>query len=265
MLLEGLRASRRLIRRVSPGSVLLLCLYLPLLAHAELPDQPLDVVIYGASGAAGTRLLNEALRRNHRVTAVTRDTSRIVGGRRNLQIVEGDIVDADSVARITAGADVVILSVRGSIDGSDNPASTVHRVAVEQLVEVLRAAPDSQTRLLIVGGAGSLEVRPGVTYAESIPRLLRLFIPRELRREIAGHRLALAYLATVDDVPWTYVSPPKSFKPGRRTGAYQLAGKRLAYDARGRSRISMEDYAIALLDEAERAEHIHEHISVLGK
>ena len=252
-------------RRVGPGIVLLLCLYVPLLATAQDDDKQLDIVIYGASGEAGTRLLNEALRRNHRVTAVTRDSRRIVGGRRNLEITEGDIVDASSVASITAGADVVILSVRGSVDGSEDPARTVHRIAVEQLVNVLRAVPGSQTRLLIVGGAGSLEVRPGVSYAQSIPRLFQLFMPRELKREIAGHQLALAYLATVDDVPWTYVSPPKSFKPGRRTGAYRLAGNRLPYDARGRSRISMEDYAIAILDEAERAEHIYEHISVVGK
>jgi len=221
-------------------------------------------VIYGASGDVGTRLLNESLRRNHRVTAVSRDVSRIVGGRRNLDVVEGNLADAASVRALTAGRDVVLVSVRGTIGGSKDPADTVHLLGIRQIVGALRDTGSTDTRLLIVGGAGNLEVRPGVTYAESIPRVFYWFVPGELKREIAGHRMALSYLATVCDVDWTYLSPPKRFRPGRRTGRYRLGGIELPVDPDGRSRISMEDFAVAMLDLAEAGGHRHRHLSVVA-
>jgi len=243
-------------------SALLLC---AVAAHAATADKaPLDILIYGASGEVGTRLLNESLRRNHRVTAVSRDVSRIVGGRRNLEVVAGNLLDDASVRELTAGRDVVLVSVRGTVGGSRDPADTVHLLGIRQVVEALRAAGNTRTRVLIVGGAGSLEVRPGVTYAESIPRIFYWFVPGELKREIAGHRMALAFLASVDDVHWTYVSPPKRFKPGRRTGRYRLGGTELPVDRDGRSHISMEDFAVAMLDLAEAGGHRHSHLSVVA-
>lgn len=198
------------------------------------------------------------------MTAVSRDVSRIVGGRRNLEVVEGNLLDAASVRELTAGRDVVLVSVRGTAGGSKDPADTVHLLGIRRIVEALRATGNTRTRVLIVGGAGSLEVRPGVTYAESIPRIFYWFVPGELKREIAGHRMALEFLATVDDVHWTYVSPPKRFKPGRRSGRYRLGGIELPVDGDGRSRISMEDFAVAMLDLAEAGGHRHEHLSVVA-
>ena len=254
-----LRADR--VVRAWRGLLVAACILLPAAYAAETP---LDILIYGASGEVGERLLNEALRRNHHVTAVSRDTSRIAAPRPHLEVVEGDVLDPDSVRELVAGRDLVLLSVRGAAGGSRDPGQTVHLLGIRALVTALRAEPAGKTRLLIVGGAGSLEVRPGVTYAESIPRLFYLFVPRGLRQEIEGHRLALEFLATVDDVHWTYVSAPKKLKPGPRTGNYILGGEAMPYDSAGRSAISMKDFAVAMLDVAENGGYAGSHLSVVG-
>jgi uncharacterized protein len=234
-----------------------------LTAAVQAADEPLDILIYGASGDVGERLLNEALRRNHQVTAVSRDTRRIAAPRPHLEVVEGDLLDPASVRELVAGRDVILLSVRGAAGGSRDPARTIHLLGIRALVAALREqAADAQ--LLIVGGAGSLEVRPGVTYAESVPRLFYLFVPRPLRQEIAGHRLALEFLACVDDVHWTYVSPPKKLNPGPRTGHYRLGGATMIYDSDGKSVISMKNFAVAMLDLAEAGNHVRAHLSVVG-
>lgn len=238
----------------------LLLLLSATLAYAERP--PLDIVVFGASGQAGSSIVNESIRRGHKVTAVTRDASRVVGGRINFSVVEGNLLEPESVADIVAGRDIVILSVRGSAPGSKDPAQTVHRLGVENVVDALRQAEPPVARLLIVGGAGSLEVRPGVTYADSIPWLFKLFLPPSLRREIEGHRLTLDYLDSVQDIDWTYVSPAKKFYQGQRTGEYQLGVGEILYDQRGRSAISMQDYAVALLDLAEQGGHVRQHLAV---
>lgn len=234
-----------------------------LAATAHGADEPLDILIYGASGDVGERLLNEALRRNHHVTAVSRDTRRITSPRPHLEVVEGDLLDPDSVRELTAGRDVILLSVRGAAGGSRDPAQSIHLLGIRALVAALREQA-GDTRLLIVGGAANLEVRPGVTYAESIPRLFYLFVPRELRQEIEAHRRALEFLADVDDVHWTWVSPPKKLRTGRRTGNYRLGGDAMIYDSDGKSTISMKDFAVAMLDLAEEDGASAGHLSVVG-
>lgn len=248
-------------RRIAVACATWLCFAAAALADGL--EQPLDILVYGASGDVGSRLVNEALRRNHPVTAVTRDASRVRGNRRNLTVVEGDLLDPGSVRQLIAGRDVVLLAVRGAAGGSRDPAQTVHALGVRRLVEAARTLPAPRPKLLIVGGAGSLEVRPGVTYADSVPRIFYFFVSRDLKQEIAGHRIALDYLATVDDVDWTYVSPPKKLEPSRRTGTYRLGDDSMPYDANGRSRISMPDLAVAMIDLAEQGGHSREHLSVV--
>lgn len=244
------------------------CVWLLCLASQALADgleSPLRILVYGASGDVGSRLVNEALRRNHPVTAVTRDASRISGNRRNLTVVEGDLLDATSVRDLIRGKDVVLLAVRGAVSGSRDPADTIHVLGIRQLADAIRAQPAARPRLLIVGGAGSLEVRPGTSYADSIPRIFYFFVSRDLKQEIAGHRIALAYLATIDDVDWTYLSPPKKLVYGVRTGEYRLGDERMPFDREGRSRISLQDFAVAMLDLAEQGGHVHEHVSAVAR
>jgi len=225
--------------------------------HTATPDG-LNILVYGATGRVGSRVVNEALDRGHTVTAVSRDPSRIKRQHDKLSTAKGDVLDQESVVGLVSDQDVIVVSVRGSVDKSKDPEKTVHRIAVEILVGVLRGIGDSAPRLIFVGGAGSLEIEPGVLYAESLPR----FMPGFIRQEIQGHLLTLEYLRSVDDVRWTYISPAKKFKPGKRTGVYRVGGDQMLFDKKGKSKISMEDYAAALIDEVENSGHVRERFSV---
>ena len=220
--------------------------------------EQLKLIVYGATGRVGSRVVDEALGRGHRVTAVSRDPARIETRHENLKPVKGDVLDAASVARLIGGHDVVVVAVRGAVDKSKEPEKTVHRMAVEVIVEVMREMGPSAPRLIFSGGAGSLEIEPGVLYADELP----FFLPGFVKQEIKGHLLVLEYLRGIDDVRWTYVSPPKKFKPGKRTGKYRLGGDKMLKDKKGKSRISMEDFAIALVDEAENGKYIGQRFSV---
>ena len=226
-------------------------------ARLETSDS-LKVIVYGASGRVGSRVVNEALNRGHKVTAVSRDPGRIGKRHDRLTAVKGDIVEPESVATLVAGHDVVVVSVRGNIDGSKDPEKTVQRIAAEILVGTLRDMGESAPRLIYVGGAGSLEVKPGVLYADGLP----FFMPGFIRQEIRGHVLTLDYLRTIEDVKWTYISPAKKFGPGKRTGNYRTGGDQMFFDEKGKSKISMEDFAVALIDEAENSNHVRERFSV---
>jgi uncharacterized protein len=218
----------------------------------------LKIMVYGATGRVGSRVVNEALQRDHNVTAVSRDPGQIKQQHAGLSTAKGDILDRESVAELISKQDVVVVSVRGSVGGSKAPEDTVHRMAADILVGVLRNMGDSAPRLIYVGGAGSLEVEPGVLYADNLPR----FMPRFIRQEIEGHLLTLEFLRTADDVKWTYISPARKFKPGKRTGVYRIGGDQMLLDKKGKSKISMEDFAVALIDEAENPAHIGKRFSV---
>ena len=137
--------------------------------------------------------------------------------------------------------------------------SAIQRIAVEKIVNVLRDMGDDAPRLIHVGGSGTLEVEPGVLYADKIPKM---FLPKSLELEIQGQVLALEYLRTVTDAKWSYATPAKNFTNGKRTGVFQIGGDALLEDARGKSRISRADFAVALIDEAESAAHVQQRFSV---
>lgn len=226
---------------------------------ADSGPNSLKILVYGATGKVGSQVVNEALNRGHRVTAVSRDPSRITQTHANLAVVQGNILDSESVLRLVDGQDVVIISVRGVIGKSKDPNDAVPRIGVEKVVDALRVIGNGAPRLIHVGGSGSLEVAPGVIYADTLPRA---FIPRKLEVEIDGQVLALEYLRTVSDVEWSFATPAKNFTNGKRTGVFRIGGDRLLEDSRGRSRISRADFAVALIDEAERAQHIRQRFSV---
>jgi hypothetical protein len=130
------------------------------------------------------------------------------------------------------------------------------------MIGQLQAMGDAAPKLIFVGGAGSLEVRPDVTYADSMPGVVRMVMPRSLKQEIDGQVLTLQYLQTIEDVDWAYVSPAKDFKPGERTGVFRIGGDQMLLDSDGNSAISMEDFAVALINEAERPQFSRERFSV---
>lgn len=225
-------------------------------AHA---GQELDIVIYGATGDVGSHVVVEALRRGHRVTAVSRDPAQVELRHPKLSVVKGDLLDKPGVAETVAGKDVVILSVRGVIGKSGAPESALQFIAAETLVDVLSRLGENAARLIHVGGSGSLEVEPGVLFAAKLPKIL---LPRKLEIEILGQILVLEFFGKVDDVDWTYVTPPKNFTNGPRTGVFRIGGDRALEDSRGRTRVSRADFAVALIDEAEQAKYPRQRISV---
>ena len=228
------------------------------LASAE-ESAGLRILVYGATGKVGTHVVDEALVRGHLVTAVSRDPSQIQQQHPNLSAVAGDLLDAGSIASLVADKDVIIISVRGIIGKDKKPENALQRIAVENVVNVLRTTGDDAPRLIHVGGSGTLEVEPGVLWADKIPNSL---LPKNLELEIQGQVLALEYLRTVTDVKWSYATPAKNFTNAERTGVFRIGGDALLEDERGKSRISRADFAVALIDEAERAEHVQQRFSV---
>lgn len=228
-------------------------------AAEEAGSDSLKILVYGATGKIGRHVVDEALNRGHLVTAVSRNPSRITQIHDNLSAVQGDILDPKSVASLLVDQDVVIISVRGIVGKSKDPNDAIQRIAVEQVVNVLRDIGDDSPYLIHVGGSGSLEVEPGVLYADKLPKV---FLPKSLEMEIAGQVLALEYLRTVTDIGWSYATPAKNFTNGKRTGTFRIGGNQLLKDSRGKSRISRKDFAVALIDEAENAEHVQQRFSV---
>ena len=186
------------------------------ISAADMGAGSLNILVYGASGKVGKHVVDEALNRGHQVTAVSRDPARISRAHDRLLIARGDVLDPDSVASLVAGQDVVIVSVRGIAGNSKDPADDVPRLAAANVVTALREPGDETGRLIHVGGAGSLELKPGILLADRLPKIFR---PKSLELEIAGQILTLDYLRTVTDVNWTYATPPRSFTNGRRTGS----------------------------------------------
>ena len=230
-----------------------------LAASVAVADEALDIVVYGATGEVGTHVVQEALDRGHRVTAVSRNPDKVTLQHDNLKVARGDLLDKASVSEIVTGKDVVILSVRGVIGDSGSPESALQFKSAEMLVDVLYRRGDDAPRLLHVGGSGSLVVKPGVMYAAKLPTIL---LPRNLEIEILGQILALEFYRKVDDVDWTYVTPPKNFTNGRRTGEFRIGGDEALRDRWGRTRLSRADFAVALIDEAEQANYPRQRISV---
>lgn len=230
---------------------------------SESDINSLDILVFGASGKVGRHVVPEALQRGHRVTAVSRNPESIKNpdknSTKNLNVVQGDILDMDSVSRLVSGKDVVVISVRGVVGEGKAPSDTVVLQGLENVVNTLRVLSPDAPRLLHVGGSGSLEVKPGVLFADRIPKLA---IPKSLELEIAAQVETLNYLRLIDDIDWTYVTPPKNFTNGKRTGEYRIGGDQVFEDRYGRSRVSRADFAVALIDEAESMAHPRQRISI---
>ncbi|HEX4788940.1 MAG TPA: NAD(P)H-binding protein [Actinospica sp.] len=206
-----------------------------------------QLVLFGASGMIGGRVLAEALERGHQVTAVVRDPSKVKGGDPNLTVVAGDVTDPASVTRVAQGADAVIAAVSRRGPGLDQKAA--YRAVGDGLVQGLRALGADAPPLVLVGGAGSLEVAPGQRLVDQPG------FPDTYKSEALAHADLLDWLRGVEDVKWAYASPAAEIAPGERTGNFRLSGDALLSDADGRSFISAEDFAVALVDEAESGTH----------
>ena len=198
----------------------------------------MNVILYGATGNSGSRILQELISRGHKVTAIARNTSKLPS---TVTAKQDDLSSVDTIASTIKGTDAVISAYGPPHDDTDALLGVTER----QIAAVKKAG---NIRLIVVGGAGSLEVAPGVTILAS-GHLPAAWVPIA-----TSHEKALKMLQA-SDINWTYFSPAAFFEPGQRTGKFRLGTNQLITDSKGDSRISLEDYAIALVDELEKPAH----------
>lgn len=207
----------------------------------------MKVVLLAATGQAGRTILSELLSRGHDVTAVARTPDKLPD---SINRLRDDLGNSDRIAQIITGADVVVSAFGPP---KDNPSFFTDESYTDQLAGVaerlITAVQKTKVpRLVVVGGAGSLEYSPGVTVLESG------HWPENLVPIAKSHMKAFALLKA-SDINWTYFSPPMLVQPGVRTGKFRLGNDSVIFDASGKSWISFEDYAIALVDELEKPAH----------
>ena len=201
----------------------------------------MKIAVVGASGNAGSRITAELARRGHSVTAIARNPEKIAA-QANVTAKKGDVLDQAGLAQLLAGHDAAI--------------SSVHFLDSDP-VRLIGAISDSKVgRYLVVGGAGSLEVAPGVRLVTTPG------FPAQYKAEAEKGALFLDLLGKEKELNWTFLSPSALFTAGERTGKFRLGADRLLTAADGKSWISFEDFAVALADEIERPAHIRRRFTV---
>jgi putative NADH-flavin reductase len=198
------------------------------------------VALIGASGQAGARILSELVRRGHQVTAIARHPEKIAAGP-GATAQKGDVFDKAGLVALLHGHDAVVSSVHFT---ASDP---------ELLIEAVRAS--GVKRYFVVGGAGSLEVAPGLKLIDT-PQF-----PAAHKAEAGKGGEFLELLRNERDLEWTFLSPSAMFVAGERTGVFRLGRDRLLTGDKG-SRISFEDYAIAAVDELEKPAHLRQRFTV---
>jgi len=201
----------------------------------------MKIAVIGASGNAGSRITAELARRGHAVTAIARNPDKIAR-LANVTATKGDVLDQAGLARLLAGHDAAI--------------SSVHFMASDP-VRLIAAARDSKVgRYLVVGGAGSLEVAPGVRLVTTPG------FPVAYKAEAEKGAAFLDLLRAETELNWTFLSPSALFTAGERTGKFRLGTDQLLTAEDGKSWISFADFAVALADEIERPAHIRQRFTV---
>jgi len=214
----------------------------------------MKIVIFGVTGNIGQRTAKEALRRGHEVIGVVRDPEAVKSPDPRVPLQRADATDARSIAAVAKEADAIIcaISPRPNARGLAAPSLVA---AARALLAGLREA--GTKRLIVVGGAGSLEVAPGQQLVDQPS------FPEAYRGEALAARDALAvYRAEGTGLDWTFVSPAIEIGAGERTGQYRTTDDTVLTDAQGKSYITFEDYAVALIDELERPQHVGKRFGV---
>lgn len=209
----------------------------------------MKIAILGATGWIGSTVMNEALSRGHEVVAISREATKI--DQPGVEVRSLDLLAKGGLVQALKGADVVIAAVGGRAKGN-------HSMVAETAKRLLEELPQAEIqRLIWVGGAGSLEVAPGVKLV-SVPDF-----PAEYKDEALAQGDALdVFRNSGSNLDWVFASPAAEIFPGERSGQYRLGGDQLLTDEQGNSKISVEDYALALIDEAEKATYKQQRIAV---
>lgn len=212
----------------------------------------MKMALLGASGRVGQRITMEALVRGHVVKALVRNPESFPIAHPRLMVARVDIFDPANVAEAITDSDVVVNATGAG--GSDPHTFFVN--STKAVIEGVKRAGGSQ-RLIVVGGAGSLEVAPGVQLVDT-PTFSATARPTSLAQRETLDILRASAIA------WTFFSPSKHFAPGRRAGKYRLGTDQLLTNDEGESFISMEDYAFALLDEIEQPRFIRQRFTAVS-
>ncbi|PAW28227.1 hypothetical protein BKC07_14715 [Peribacillus simplex] len=211
----------------------------------------MKIGIIGASGKAGSLILKEALTRGHEVTAIVREEARVqIQG---ASVLEKDIFDlkAEDIKEFD-----VVVNAFGAAPGKEH----LHVDAGKILIEAMKGAP--QTKLIVVGGAGSLFVDE----AKTIRVLDTPEFPKEYFATAFNQSKNLGDLQNATDIQWTFISPSAFFDPqGNRTGRYKLGKDNLLVNSKGESYVSYADFALAVLDEIENPQHINQRFTVVAE
>ncbi len=193
----------------------------------------MKIALIGATGKIGSKVLHELETRGHIVTAISRHAE---GAAEAQARIPCDGNDSAKLAQCLKGHDAVVASVPFAPGLSEHIMAAVKQAGVK--------------RFVVVGGAGSLEIAPGKTLKET------LNLPEAIMKFLDEAAATLGRLRAEPSLDWTFFSPAAEIGPGERTGHFRLGGDQLVKDADGKSRISYDDYAIALVDELERPQHV---------
>jgi len=203
----------------------------------------MKIALIGASGFVGSALLKEAAARGHSITAIVRNPGKIAETK-GVSVVKADVTDAATLAVLLKGHDIVISAFNG---GWGDPDIYAKHIAGSKAIA--SAAKAAGVRLIEIGGAGSLHAPDGSQLVDS-PEF-----PAAYKDGARAARDALRALQQGDWKDWAFVSPAITLAPGQRTGQYRLGTDNPVFDAKGESHISVEDFAVAVLDEAETPKH----------
>ena len=210
----------------------------------------MKIALIGATGFIGSKLLDEALARQHQVAALVGHPEKLAA-RANLTVIGTDVLDQARLAEQLQGHDAVISAFSG------HAQSNTYDYYVQGIQSIIGATRQAGVaRLLVVGGAGSLEVAPGLQVLDPPD------FPAQWKATAEGARHALQLLKQETELNWTMLSPSAMIMPGERSGKFRLGHDQLLVDDQGQSRISVEDYAVAMLDELERPAHSRQRFTV---
>ena len=210
----------------------------------------MDIALIGAGGFIGSALRQELLARGHKVTALVTRPEKIAAAA-NLSALAADVNDTAALAQRLSGHHAVMTAFSGHAQAD---VEGYYVKGIRSVVEATRRS--GVKRLLVVGGAGSLEVAPGLQLVDTPT------FPAAYKGSAEGARQALALLREERDLDWTMLSPSALIAPGERTGKFRLGGDQLLADAKGESRISVQDYAAAFVDELEKPAHSRRRFTV---
>lgn len=213
----------------------------------------MNIALIGATGFVGSAILAELLQRGHRVTALARHPDK-VPAQAGLTVVQADVQQASQVAQAVKGHDAVVSAFNA---GWGNPNLYDDFLAGSRAITAGVKAGDVE-RLLVVGGAGSLYVAPGVQLVDTPA------FPAEWKVGATAARDALKLLQAEQDLAWTFVSPPAMLHPGERTGQFRLGGDELLMNAQGNApaEITSADLAVAIVNEIEAPQHVRRRFTV---